>query len=258
MSRLGDLLKLERTRRDMTAKQVARMSGVTEKYLLEVEAGTKIIADDQARRILKRIGLTHQNEADFNLDSIANVVDLNAAKAEGTLARSPDSRDLRPRAGADDSRVPERRAPEREKPVVSLKDDEGGGIFLSALAEVLRQVPIYDAAWKIVGNKILPLVGGKIEGGSPDRVLYFKAPDNSCRGFRVHSQDLVLVLPAQSPIDGAIMLVEYNHHRMLRKIKNVNERQVLLQSYDGEYDAQQVNVSDVTFVGRAARAEIEL
>jgi hypothetical protein len=233
----------------MTAKQVAKMSGVTEKYLLEVEAGTKIIADDQARRILKRIGLTHQNEADFNLDAIANVVDLSAAKEyEGYREQGK----TKPTGNA--AHV----VPTPQQPVASLKDDESGGIFLSALAEVLRQVPVYDAAWKIVGNKILPLVGGKIEGGSPDKVLYFKAPDNSCRGFRVHSQDLVLVLPAQSPIDGAIMLVEYNSHRMLRKIKNVNERQVLLQSYDGEYEAQQVSIADVTFVGRAARAEIEL
>ena len=37
MSRLGDLIKLERTRRGLSAKQVAKKCGVAEKYLLDVE-----------------------------------------------------------------------------------------------------------------------------------------------------------------------------------------------------------------------------
>ena len=53
MSRLGDLIRLERTRQGMTFKQVAKKCGVSEGYLLAVEAGTRIIADDQARRILR-------------------------------------------------------------------------------------------------------------------------------------------------------------------------------------------------------------
>ena len=76
MSRLGDLILLERTRQRMTAGQVARKCGVTEKYLLEVESGKRIIADDQARRILKSIGLREHTEADFTLDEIAAAVDL--------------------------------------------------------------------------------------------------------------------------------------------------------------------------------------
>ena len=70
MSRLGDLIRLERTRQGLTYKQVARKCGVSDKYLMEVEAGTRIIADDQARRILKAMGLQQQTEADFSLDDI--------------------------------------------------------------------------------------------------------------------------------------------------------------------------------------------
>ena len=44
MSRLGDLIRTERLRSKMTPKQVARKCGVSESYLLAVEAGTKIIA----------------------------------------------------------------------------------------------------------------------------------------------------------------------------------------------------------------------
>lgn len=76
MSRLGDLLKTERLRRKLTLKQVARLGGVSESYLKDVEEGKKIIADDQARRILKKMGLEEHNEQGFTLDDIAAAVDL--------------------------------------------------------------------------------------------------------------------------------------------------------------------------------------
>ena len=79
MSRLGDLIRTERLRAKMTPKQVAKKCGVSESYIMAVEAGTRIIADDQARRILKTIGLREQTEADFSLDDIAATVDLAAA-----------------------------------------------------------------------------------------------------------------------------------------------------------------------------------
>ena len=90
MSRLGDLIRTERLRSKMTPKQVARKCGVSESYLLAVEAGTKIIADDQARRILKTIGLREQTEADFSLDDIAATVDL--ASASPAVAKAVERR----------------------------------------------------------------------------------------------------------------------------------------------------------------------
>ena len=82
MSRLGDLIHLERTRRGMTPKQVAKLCAINEKYLLDVEQGKRIIQDDQARRILKKIGLEQQTEADFTLDDIAATVDLHTIAPE--------------------------------------------------------------------------------------------------------------------------------------------------------------------------------
>jgi len=78
------------------------------------------------------------------------------------------------------------------------------------------------------------------------------------RGFRIHSGDLALIVPARSPIDGAIMLVEYNSHRFLRKIKKLNDYSVLLQSYDREYEAVEAQISECSFLGRASKLEITL
>ena len=93
MSRLGDLLHTERLRRNMTLKQVAKLGGVSEGYLKDVEAGTRIIADDQARRILKKMGLTEQNEAGFSLDDIAATVDLQTAAPKAAPKPAPRARE---------------------------------------------------------------------------------------------------------------------------------------------------------------------
>ena len=242
MSRLGDLIRTERVRQKMTPKQVARKCGVSESYIMAVEAGTRIIADDQARRILKTIGLREQNEADFTLDDIAATVDL--ASVQPQLATA----------------VARPKPKEAEKVASTEEKDEGvaGSVWLDALTSVLKRVPVMNAVMKPVDYQLLPIQSGRIEGANPDKVFYFLAPDDSMRGFRIHSGDRALIVPAQSPVDGAVMLVEYNAHRYLRKVKKLDGFQVLLQSYDRDYDAQNAQLSEVNFIGRAVRLEINL
>lgn len=240
MSRLGDLIRTERIRQKMTPKQVAKKCGVSESFILAVEAGTRIIADDQARRILKNIGLREQTEADFTLDDIAATVDLQTVQP--AMVKKP-------------------AAPKVEK-VASTEETpaEGvaGSVWLDALSSVLKRVPVLNAVMKPVDHRLLAILNGRIEGANPEKVFYFLAPDDSMRGFRIHSGDVALVVPAQSPIDGTVMLVEYGAHRALRKIKKLDSFQVLLQSYDREYNAETMAISDVTFLGRCVRLEITL
>lgn len=242
MSRLGDLIRTERVRAKMTPKQVAKKCGVAESYIVAVEAGTRIIADDQARRILRTIGLREQTEADFTLDDIAATVDLAAVAPQMTQAAAKPQ------------------PKEAEKVASTQEKDEGvvGSVWLDALTSVLKHVPVMNAVMKPVDHRLLPIQGGKIEGANPDKVFYFLAPDDSMRGFRIHAGDLALIVPAQSPVDGAIMLVEHNSHRYLRKIKKLDTCQVLLQSYGREYDATTAPIAEVTFIGRAVKLEIAL
>lgn len=239
MSRLGDLLLLERTRQKLTRKQVARKCGVSESYLKDVEEGRRIIQDDQARRILKTLGTSQRNEAEFSLDEIAATVDL------GTLAPQP------PKPAAP--------KPEEKKELVkAVSPEEQSGIWLDALSSVLKPVPIMNAGWIQVGRRMVPIQDGKIEGAKPDRVVYFLAPDDSMRAMRIEKGDLVLVVPQNLPVDGAIMLVEYGAHRCLRRVKLLGNANILLQSGDRELGAESVNVSELKFVGRAVRVEIAL
>ena len=135
MSRLGDLIRLERTRQKLTYKQVARKCGVSEKYLEEVESGRRIIQDDQARRILRSMGMQQQTEADFTLDDIAATVDLQSAVP--TIAKAA-----------------EKKLTKKEKHEGTDEDEASapvaGSIWLDALSGVLKHVPVMNAAMKEV------------------------------------------------------------------------------------------------------------
>lgn len=242
MSRLGDLIRTERVRQKMTLKQVARKCGVSESYLAAVESGTRIIADDQARRILKTIGLKQQNEAEFTLDDIAATVDL--AQVQPRIAQA----------------VARPKPKEAEKVAGTEEKDEGvaGSVWLDALQSVLKRVPVMNAVMKPVSYKLVPVENGRIEGANPDKVFYYLAPDDSMRGFRIYRGDIVLTVPAQSPVDGAIMLITWNEHRFLRKIRIVDDQKIMLQSYDREYEAETVYISDVGFLARCVQVTFEL
>ncbi|MGI6636577.1 MAG: helix-turn-helix domain-containing protein [Christensenellales bacterium] len=238
MSRLGDLIRLERTRQGLTAKQVARKCGISDKYLLEVESGKRIIADDQARRILRSMGMNEKTEADFTLDDIAATVDLQSALPRVQQAMK------KPAA------VPA--ASTQEQGTVE------GSIWLDALSSVLKHVPVYNAVMKEISHRLLPVADGKIEGAPADKVYYFSAPDNAMRGFRVQKGDLVLIVPATAPIDGALMLLETPVGKVLRVTKVMPRFQVMLQTFDQAFESEIANVADLTVIGRAVRLEADL
>ena len=242
MSRLGDLILLERTRQKLTRKQVARKCGVSEGYIKDVEEGRRIIQDDQARRILRTLGTSQRNEAEFSLDEIAATVDLSTfVPAKATPAAAPQTKPAEPQPAA--------------KPQTK---EEQSGIWLDALSSVLRPVPVMNAGWIQVARRMVPIQDGKIEGAKPDKVVYFLAPDDSMRAMRIEKGDLVLIVPQTLPIDGAIMLVEYGAHRCLRKIKLLGNSNILLQSGDRDLGTESVHISDIKLVGKAVRVEITL
>ena len=101
MSRLGDLIMLERSRQKLTRKQVAKKCGISEGYLKDVEEGRRIIQDDQARRILRTLGTNQRNEAEFSLDEIAATVDLSTLSPQvAKPAPAPAPTEQRAQAGS--------------------------------------------------------------------------------------------------------------------------------------------------------------
>ena len=76
--------------------------------------------------------------------------------------------------------------------------------------------------------------------------------------MRIEIGDLVLIVPQNLPVNGAIMLLEYGAHRCLRKIMLLGNSQILIQSGDRDVEPEALHISDVRIVGRAVRVEIAL
>ncbi|NLD34986.1 MAG: hypothetical protein GX653_08775, partial [Clostridiales bacterium] len=177
-------------------------------------------------------------ESSFTLDDIAATVDLQSALPQAARAVEKAAA-AKPDGKAADTNIT-------------------GSIWLDALSGVLQHVPIYNAVMKEVGSRLLPVTDGKVEGAPKDKVYYFKAPDDDMRGFRVHRGDLVLVVPASAPQDGAMMLIETPQGKMLRQIKLLPRFQAMLQKYDREFESEIVNIADLKVMGKCVRLEAEL
>ena len=98
-----------------------------------------------------------------------------------------------------------------------------------------------------------PIVGGKIEGGAPDKVLMYRCPDNALSGFRVFAGDLLLVVPEKNPVDDALMLLAVRGKRVVRKIKKLEGSKLMLQSYDRELVTETVMWAEIQILGRCVK-----
>ena len=240
MSRLGDNIKKARLEKKMTAKQLGKKCGLAESVILDVEAGTRILSDVQARTISKVLGLGDME------DTSAFGMELDAASA----------------AMAAPARPPKPYKYEPVKPVVPGKPVEENkapsDAWLDALGGVMKRVPIMDETGVVIEHRLLPVIGGRIEGGQPDKVFYYRCPDDSMRGFRMQAGDLLLTIPQPTPVDDSIMIIEQKGVRMARKIKRLEGNRVMLQSFDREFTSQTVGNHDIAFIGKCVRMEVTL
>ena len=240
MSRLGDNIKKARLEKKMTAKQLGKKCGLAESVILDVEAGTRILSDVQVRTISKVLGL-----GDMEATS-AFGMELDAASA----------------AMAAPARPPKPYKYEPVKPVAPGKPVEENkapsDAWLDALGGVMKRVPIMDETGVVIEHRLLPVIGGRIEGGQPDKVFYYRCPDDSMRGFRMQAGDLLLTIPQPTPVDDSIMIIEQKGVRMARKIKRLEGNRVMLQSFDREFKSQTVGNHDIAFIGKCVRMEVTL
>ncbi len=228
MSRLGDAIRKARLNAKMSEKALGRKCGMAESVIKDIESGRRIVSDDQAQRILKLLGAE------------------NPVSTELEVAAEPEVK-LRPRPRA--YILPARDVEADQQKAV----DESTDAWLDALGGVVRRVPVMGPDSVVVEHVLTPIIGGKIEGGAPDKVLFFRVPDDSLRGFRVYSGDLLLTVPETRAQDGALMLVEYKGVRMVRKLLKLDGMRIQMQSFDREFDAVAAPAPQVRVLGRCVR-----
>ena len=228
MSRLGDAIRKARIAKKWSEKQLGRKCGMAENVIREIESGRRIVSDDQAQRILKLLGAE------------------NPVSTELEVAQEPEVK-LRPQPRA--YVLPAKNvAPEQQK-----ASDEATDAWLDALGGVVKRVPVIDEKGLAIDHVLFPIVGGKIEGGAPDKVLMYRCPDNALSGFRVFAGDLLLVVPEKNPVDDALMLLALGGRRVVRKIKKLDGSKLMLQSYDRELATETVMWAEIQILGRCVK-----
>ena len=233
MSRLGDTIKTARLKKGMTEKALGKKCGFAESYIKEVESGRRIVSDEQAQRILKILGVD------------------NPVSTELEVAQEPDV-PLRPRPRP--YVIPVRREEEPPKtPKEEAAEQAQNDAWLDALGGVVKRVPVMDENALVLDHILEPVIGGKIEGGVPDKVIYYRCPDDALRGYRIHAGDLLLTVPAKVPVDDAIMLLQYEGKRLVRKVTKLDGAKLMLQSYDREFRGDKVELKNVLILGLCVR-----
>ena len=225
MSRLGDTIQAARLKAKLSEKALAKKCGVAESYIREVESGRRIVSDEQAQRILKVLGVANPVSTELEV------------AAEPPVKPRP-----RPRAYM----LPVEEQAENARRAAEDSSDA----WLDALGGVVKRVPVMSPDGLVIDHVLTPIVGGRIEGGAPDKVLYYRCPDDMLRGFRVHAGDLLLVVPAAKVEDGALMLVDYQDRRVVRKLMKLDGNRIQMQAFDHEFTADIAPAAAVKVLGR--------
>lgn len=234
MSRMGDTIRGARLQAKMTEKALGKKCGMAENVIKDIESGRRIASDDQAQRILKVLGAQ---------DSLSTELDA-AAEPPQPLPKP------RPRAYV----VPL----EPDNPQKESATREASDAWLDALGGVVKRVPVIDPQGVAVDHVLTPIIGGKIEGGAPDKVFYFRCPDDALRGYRIFAGDLLLCVPAQKVEDGAISLFLLSGRRVARKANKLDGNRVHLQSYDREFTSQTLPAAEARVLARCVKLERRL
>ncbi|HHY82691.1 MAG TPA: helix-turn-helix transcriptional regulator [Clostridiales bacterium] len=235
MSRLGQKLADIRTKKGLLPKDLAKKAGVSEKFLLEVEEGKRILNENLATRLSKILGVNLNENGDF-------YASLEERKAENKPA-------------------------ETAKPVHSSFEHRNSGItqapapqWEQAFTSIIRDVPVYDSTLsKVISSKKLVIQDNKVEGIPQDKAFYIKLDEKQGERSRFQEGDLVLIHKMNEIQKAGIYLIRRQEKVQICEAKPLDNKRLLLGSpRGGTLSAEAVNIQDITVMGKCVRVETAL
>lgn len=229
MSRIGDRIKEARILQGITQKQLAKKVGVAEKYIQEVETGTKIISQDILDRIIRAVDAPINDSVIFeNYDDTEQETSTVAPKITRKKSEQP-------------------------------KQAEVQEVWSNALSGVLADIPVFDYDLnKAISVKQLPIVSKKIDGQPKDKVMYIKIMDNDMSGFRINKYDIAFSISTHEIENNSICLLEYQGERMIRQIKKLDSHKVLLISNPGSVRTETASLKEIDVLAKLLKIEFVL
>ncbi|AKL94768.1 transcriptional regulator XRE family [Clostridium aceticum] len=231
MSRVGDRIREERTKKGVSPKQLGKKCGVTESFILDIESGRKIVNEKLLSQISKALGSNLE-------ESMVLEASTEDKKEKDVIGNKPQK--LMPST------------PVKRKEVEPLAQWE------EALSNIIKKVPIYDMQMTAIKDyKSFPIIDKKVEGFHPDKLIYIELSDDLLTQYRMKKGDRCLIYLNQEFINGAFQLIEYDDKRYLRKLKKTEGNKVQLIEGTGDGKALVKNIKDIKILGRLIRVEID-
>lgn len=230
MARVGDELKKSREESGMSLKQVAKKLGVSESFVNEVEQGRRVINEDLINRFSKVFD--------------KKITTIGLGSLEETAAQSESF---------------ERTKASIKKEVYVAPKTPVNELWNQAFGENIKNVPIYDYDMKApMAHKSHVVENKKIDGHPMDRVAMLKAENDDLKGYRIHKGDLVTGVEAKDIQGTQIMLITYKGKNILRKVRNLNNGNVELLSFNESQRSEIVPIKEVKTVLKIYKAEVSL
>lgn len=222
MGRMGTEICRLRKEAGMTQKQLAKLVGVTERFIEEVESGKRVLNSDLITRVSKAL---RQEVGKLELYDEAEVS----------------------------------RRPEPDVTVKKVIEKPVQAVWTDALAGVIMSVPVYDGKMeKTVGSKQLPIIANKVEGFPKDKVFYLTIDDNEMAGFRFAKGDLILACGLQEIEKDAFYFIEFGGRKLIRQVKKLDQERLLLVWNSGSLATETVGKNEIKVLARLIRLEIVL
>lgn len=224
MNRLAEKVKAARLKAKLTEKELAKKCGLSVGYIIQIESGKKIIKEEFADKILKSLGEKTE-------------------RLEDELPKP---------------KVQKQKAAPRNTQNQSFTNVKPNEQWADALAGVIKKYPVYDCITnKVVDYKELPVLGKKIQGYHPDKIMFIKASNDNMKRFRILKNDTVTVALTHEIQNGHLYVVERDKKRIIRFIRKENSQVALLRSKDDQ-EPERVNPKSLKVIGKCVAVEFTL
>jgi len=217
-------LEISRLRKELglTQKQLGKIIGVSEGFIIDVEAGRRILNEDLVKKLSKALR--------------GEIAKLDLYESENNNYK-----------------------PEPQKNVVKVVEKPVQDVWNDALAGVIMTVPVYNYKMERQAEiKQLPIINNKVEGFAKDKVFYLIIEDNDMVGFRILKGDRALVYKTHEIDKDGIYFLDYKGKKTVRQVKNIEGGKLLLVSNKGSLVTEAVYRKDISVMGRLIRLEILL
>lgn len=222
MNRLAAKIKETREKTGLTEKQLAKKCGLSANYIIQIESGKKIINESIADKILKALGV----------------------KEELVKEEKP------------------KEEPKKAKAIPQVQEEiivEANQSWSSALAGVIKKYPIYELHTnKIVDYKQLPIIGKKVEGHKPDKLMFIKCSDDEMDYFRIKKGDVVTLLKTTDIQNYGLYMLDIKGKKMIRQAIKEAGSNVKLQKSSNDADLIKVKMGDTKVIGMVIKNEFTI